>query len=102
MRPSTSWAVIVSPVTFISLILTSCSFTAVLMPCLHYFVSVVYNLFPYRIEFFRRKTLVLRQCNRVQPEFAKHILSLNMHMHLFITIKAIEEKSIWSRDFLDR
>ncbi len=62
----------------------------------------VCNLDPYGIEFFRCKTLILRQYNGIQPKLAKHIISLNVNMHLLITIKAIEEKSIWSRDFLDR
>ena len=44
--------------------------------------------------------MIACQHHGFQPEFTNHILSLNMHMHLLITIEAVKEKTIWPRNIL--
>jgi len=61
------------------------------MPCLLYPLFVVHDCCPYDIKFFWSEALILRQYDWRQPEFAKHILPLDMHMHLLVAIKAVEE-----------
>jgi len=64
-------------------------------------VTVLYDYFPYGIEFFWGKTLIPRQYNGLHPEFAYHPFSLNMHMHLLVAIEAVKEKPVWPWNILD-
>jgi hypothetical protein len=63
---------------------------------------VAFNYSSYGIEFFWTKTVVPYQHDGLQPKFADHPLSLDMHMLLLNTIKAEKEKTIGAPDSLDR
>lgn len=46
--------------------------------------------------------MIFIQCNRLYPEFASHVISLNMNMHGLITVKTVEKETIWARNSFNR
>ena len=70
MRPSTRKAVMASPVTFMSQMRAS-ALTAVLMPCLHDEIIMLFYQSPDRIQLAGRKTVIRREFDWIEPELAR-------------------------------
>jgi len=68
------------------------------MPCLYNLDQVGANLITDGREFARGTTVIGAQFDGLQPKFADHMLSLNVHMHGLVAVKAVKEKSVWARD----
>jgi hypothetical protein len=68
------------------------------MPCLYNLDQIGANLITDGREFARGKTVIGAQFDGLQPEFANHVLSLNMHMQGLVAVEAVKEKSVWARD----
>jgi hypothetical protein len=68
------------------------------MPCLYNLDKIGANLTTDGRELARGKTVIGTQFDRLEPEFANHVFSLNMHIHGLVAVEAVKEKSVWTRD----
>ena len=90
VRPSTNRAVITSSVTCMSM-MRGISLTTVFIPSLQDRWSVLSNKLANTIQLSRWEPFVETECDRLQPEFADHSFTPNMHMLRLIAVEAIEE-----------
>jgi hypothetical protein len=56
---------------------------------------------PNLVELSRRETVIVAQHDGFQPKFAKHIFTSHMDVGWFITVEAVEEESIGTRNVFD-
>jgi len=72
------------------------------MPRLDNLFMVLLDYCANSIQFFRRKAAVSTQCDRFEPKLAGHSSPLDMYVHGFIAVKAIEKEAIRTRNYFDR
>src|SRR6266516_6343846 len=100
--PSASWATISSSVTRTSRIRGSpVNSTAVLMPCLQYCGAEGRNDSPNHGQLARAEAVAAGKSDRFEPELARRVLSLDVHMCWFVAVEAREEESVRPRNPLD-
>jgi hypothetical protein len=98
-RPSDSTATIASSVTFSVTIRGS---STVLMPYLDHLCEALHYQFPNLIEFLRTESIIPRKRNWFKPKLARAAIAFDMHMHELVTIEAIKEQPVRSRDIRNR
>lgn len=59
-------------------------------------VMIVLNYISNLIEIFRGKSKVFTKSDRIQPKFTYFFLFLYMYMYRLVTIKTVEEKTIFA------
>jgi len=62
------------------------------IPCLPDTLQVIADDFLDTVEFFRRETIVIHQCDGIQPELADFPLAAYMDMPRLVAVKTIKEK----------
>src|ERR1700682_799282 len=87
IRPSAKCAVIISSSTDNSVI-RGVELIAVLIPCLQKLAQICFDSAPNAFEFSRPKSIVACQANRLKPELACLLLSLNMDVFRLVAIEA--------------
>jgi hypothetical protein len=72
-----------------------------LMPRLDNDVVIGFNQSPDHVQLPGREAVVCRQFDRVKPEFASSLFTPDVYVHRLITIEAVEEEPVRSRDVFD-
>jgi hypothetical protein len=65
-----------------------------LIPRLPDLVQILDDDFPKAVQFLRSKTVIIRQGDGIQPEFADFSISTHVRMSRFITVKAVKKEAI--------
>lgn len=99
-RPSNRYATIVSDVILTSRIRGS-ALATMLMPCLQNRIVMNFNQSPYHVQLPGSKAVICCKLKGVKPEFARPVFPSNVHMNRLVTVKAVKEEPVRSRDVLN-
>jgi hypothetical protein len=72
-----------------------------LMPCLHDAREIRLHQASNTVQFHGGEAVVRGKDQRLQPEFAQPVFSLNVHVPRFVAVEAVEEEPVRTRDVLD-
>ena len=101
VRLSANCATMASSVTS-SVTIRGSLLAAMFIPGLPNMVQIVEDHLPDAIQFLCRETVIVRQDNRLEPEFAYGPVAAYMDVARFITVEAVNEEPIRARNTGDR